>query len=226
MIYNNLIYFLVVIFALSTDTAPDAARIGPIPGFLGIFFLYFTFSFLCDKVYRKASKGSAGYFSAEKKLSLSAVFLFVFLFHFVDLKYYLHPLSLDNRLPVLENIGGIFFFYLFLVLMWQRGRLYYLGVFQRFYSPLSFVISNTKTNLPIILPWLVLSLVFDLLASADIPKIQQVLNTPACASALRPQSVNSPRFNCSARGKNSSPNPASAAVTSPPDSSSRAIQAL
>ena len=184
MIYNNLIYFLVVIFVLSTDTAPDVPRIGLIPGFFGIIFLYSLFSFICGKVYQKAGNRSAGYFSAEKKLSLSAVLLFVFLLHFFDLKYYLHPLSLDNRLPVLENIGGLLFFYLFLVLMWQKGRLYYLGVFQRFYSPLSFVISNTKTNLPIILPWLVLSLVFDLLAWADIPKIQQVLNSPAGDIAL------------------------------------------
>ena len=179
MIYNNLIYFLVVIFVLSTDTAPDAARIGLVPGFFGIIFLYFLFSFICGKVYRKAGKGSASYFSAEKKLSLSAVLLFILLLHFFDLKYYLHPLSLNNRLPVLENIGGLIFFYLFLVLMWLKGRSYYMAIFQRFYSPFSFVVSNTKTNLPIILPWLVLSLVFDLLAWLDIPGIQQVLDSPA-----------------------------------------------
>ena len=184
MIYNNLIYFLVVIFVLSTDTAPDAPRIALIPGFFGIIFLYSLFSFICGKIYQKAGKRSAGYFSAEKKLSLTAVLLFIFLLHFFDLKYYLHPLSFNNRLPVLENIGGLLFFYLFLVLMWQRGRLYYLVVFQRFYSPLSFIISNTKTNLPIILPWLILSLVFDLLAWIDIPGIQQVLNSPAGDIAL------------------------------------------
>ena len=179
MIYNNLIYFLVVIFVLSTDTAPETARIGAVPGFLGTIFLYSLFSFLCAKMYRKTSKGSAGYFAAEKKLSLFAVAFFVFLLHFFDLKYYLHPLSLNNQLPVLENIGGLIFFYLFLILMWQKGRPYYVVIFQRFYSPFSFIVSNTKNNLPIILPWLVLSLFFDLLTWLNIPGIQQILESPA-----------------------------------------------
>lgn len=179
MIYNNLIYFLVVIFVLSTDTTPEVATIGPVSGFLGTLCLYFLFSFICGKVYRKANKGSAGYFSAEKKLSILAVLLFVFLLHFFDLKYYLHPLSFNNRLPILENIGGLAFFYLFLVVMWLKGRPYYMVIFQRFYSPFSFVVSNTKTNLPIILPWLILSLVFDLLAWLDIAGLQEVLDSPA-----------------------------------------------
>ncbi|MCL7487185.1 MAG: M48 family metalloprotease [Desulfobulbaceae bacterium] len=179
MIFNNLLYFLVVIFVLSLDSAPETPRLAPAAGFFTTLSLYLFFYFLSGWVHRRARPGSAGYFSAEKNLSMAAVLLFVFLLHFVDLKYYLHPLSLDNRLPILENIGGLLFFYLFLVLMWLRARPYYLVIFQRLYSPLPFIVSNTRVNLPIILPWLLLSLVFDLLAWFEFPAVKRILDSPA-----------------------------------------------
>ena len=104
--------------------------------------------------------------------------LFIFLLHFIDLKYYLHPLSLGNRLPFLENLGCLIFYYFFLVLMWLRGRPHYQKIFQRFYSGLSFVVSNTRTNLPIILPWLVISAVFDTLVWMDLPGIKYAQESP------------------------------------------------
>lgn len=179
MIYNNLLYFLVVIFVLSTDTAPVSARISPVSGFLVTLFLYLLYSIICGRIYQRTGQGAAEYFSAEKKLSILAVLLFIFLLYFVDLKYYLHPLSFANRLPVLENIGGLAFFYFFLVLMWLRGRPYYQLIFHRFHSAFSFIVSNTKTNLPIILPWLSISLVFDLIAWLDLPGMKQFLDSPA-----------------------------------------------
>lgn len=179
MIYTNLLYFLVVIFSLSTDAAPESPRIGPFSGLLVTFSLYLLYAVLCRRIYRRAGQGTAGYFSAEKQLSLLAVLLFLFLQHFVDLKYYLHPLSFGNRLPVLENIGGLVVFYLFLVVMWLHGRPSYQVIFHRFYSAASFVASNTRSNLPIILPWLSLSLVFDLLAWLNLPGMRRVLESPA-----------------------------------------------
>jgi len=177
MIYNNLLYFLVVIFALASDTAPAKARMdfwAAIPVTLA---LYLLFSLVSARVFRRKEKGSAEYFSAERTLSILAVVLFIFLLHIVDLKYYLHPLSFDGHLPVLENIGGFFFFYLFLVLMWLQARPAYQRIFHRSYAALSFISSNTRANLPIILPWVVLSLVFDILAWLDLPGTKWLLES-------------------------------------------------
>jgi len=178
MIYNNLIYFLVVIFVLATDSVPESPRIGALAGFSVSLFLYLVFSYSCARVFRRAGSGASGYFSAEKTLCILAIILFSFLLHFVDLKYYLHPLSLGNRLPVLENIGGLAFFYLLLVIVWLHGRPYYQLVFHRRYPALAFIASNTRANLPIILPWLCLSLAFDLVAWLDLPRIKKMLESP------------------------------------------------
>ena len=62
--------------------------------------------------------------------------------------------------------------------------------------------------------------------SAQVENGSLMTTAPDCFSALRPQSFNSSHFNRSTRGRKSSPHPASAVVTSLPDSSNRANQAL
>jgi Zn-dependent protease with chaperone function len=179
MIYSNLIYFLVVIFVFSTATAPQAPDLAPyygLPLFLLVLLLFYRLS---GNLYGKALQGSSkAYFAAEKKLSMLAVLLFTGSIFVFDLKFYLQPLSLGNTLPVLENLAGLALFFLFLILMWLQARPAYQLLFGRPYSAVGFVLSNIKANLPIVLPWLALSLVFDLLVNLPFPRFQQLLDSP------------------------------------------------
>jgi len=178
MIYNNLIYFLVVIFALSTDRAPSTPLV---PFHLAaplVFLLCVLFTFICRKTFVRVREGSANsYFKAEQKLSILAVGLFLFVLYTFDLKYYLQPLTLGGRLPVFADYGGIGVFFVFLVLLWSTARRAYEKVFHRAYSSGSFIAANIKINLPIILPWLVLSLLFDLLSLMELPGLSQLMQT-------------------------------------------------
>jgi len=179
MIYNNLIYFLVVIFVFSTSTAPEAPLLAPYYGLPMLALVLFLFYRIAGKWYRRALLGaSREYFSAEKKLSILAVLLFVASVFIFDLKYYLKPLSFGDSLPVLENLAGLSLFFLFLSLMWLQARPAYQVLFHRTYTAVGFVLSNIKANLPIVLPWLVLSLVFDLLTALPFPRLQKLLTSP------------------------------------------------
>ncbi|NLB05568.1 MAG: hypothetical protein GX835_01155, partial [Desulfobulbaceae bacterium] len=51
-------------------------------------------------------------FSAERRFSFAAVGLFVGLVGLLDLKFYLQPLSIGDRLPVLTDIAGLAAFFL------------------------------------------------------------------------------------------------------------------
>ena len=178
MIYNNLIYFLVVIFAVTTDRIPDAPWINPLFGVPAMLFLYLVYSFIARYMFQRLKFGSSNeYFKTESRLSILAVIFFgVSLFVF-DLKYYLEPLSIGGRMPVFANYGGIAFFFVFFCLMWINARSEYQHIFHREYSPGRFVVANLKTNLPILLPWLVLTLVFDLLLLADLPGVAPLLDS-------------------------------------------------
>lgn len=178
MIYNNLLYFLVVIFVLSTDKAPEIPVLPPLAAVFLLSAVYAAYFILCGAIFsRVRNDGARAYFTAEKKLSILAVVLFVLLLHGLDLKYYVHPLSVGNRLPALENIGGLTFFFGFLILMWIRARVHYQVVFPRIHTPLSFIVSNIRANLPVILPWMALSFLFDLLALLNIPVLQDVMRS-------------------------------------------------
>ncbi len=179
MFYNNLIYFLVAIFVFSTSTAPKAPTLGPLSALFLSCLLLYGFSRIAARLYGRARRGSSRqYFAAEKKLSLLALLLFACMVYLLDLKYYLQPLSFGGRMPILVNAAGLGVFFLLLSIMWLRARPAYEAVFHRSYSAAAFVASNIKSNLPIVLPWLVLSLAFDLLAALPLPKFQEVMSSP------------------------------------------------
>ena len=178
MIYNNLIYFLVVIFVLSAATVPDMPRLDPWMGLSLFGLVLFAFYQIAGRWFRRISPGnSKAYFSAEKRLSIVAVLLFIASIFTFDLKYYLQPLSFNGFIPVLADLTGLLLFLVFLSLMWLQARPVYQVLFGRSYSPAAFVLSNIKANLPIVLPWMVLSLAFDLLAQLPIAGFQQLMDS-------------------------------------------------
>ncbi|CAK8711877.1 Zn-dependent protease with chaperone function [Candidatus Electronema aureum] len=177
MISSNLLYFLAVIFALSVSAAPKEPWLAPwlaLPLF-GLTLLIFRR--IAGREFKAAFHrgGASTYFAAESRLSLLAALFFVGAVFALDLKYYLQPLSLGGTLPVLENVGGLLLFFFFLVLIWLQGHPFYQMLFGRGTTAARFAATNIRVNLPIVLPWLTLSLTFDLLRQLPFPGLQQTL---------------------------------------------------
>lgn len=118
---------------------------------------------------------SAGYFKVEKKLTITALLFFLATLYLCDAKYYLAVLSFGNRLPAFVNISGLSLFLFYLALMWRVGRINYRHVFGRNYSAGEFILVNIKANLPIVLPWVALSLLNDLAALIPSPALHSFL---------------------------------------------------
>lgn len=178
MIYNNLLYFLVVIFIFSTDMPPETPWLAPHWALLCLAGATWAFSRLARWVFAVAGAGPAAYFGAEKRLSILAVLVFIGFVHLLDLKYYLTPLALGERLPFLVDIAGLACFFVLLALVWLHARTRYQALFGRSYTPWGFVWSNARANLPIVLPWLLLSLLFDLLKLLPVPALAELLRSP------------------------------------------------
>ncbi len=178
MSYNNLIYFLVVIFIFSTNTPPEKTTLSPLLGVINLLALPLLFYFLCSMIFLKMSSRSAGqYFKAEKKVSLLALLFFVFSVYGLNLKYFLQPLSFGDNMPVFVNFAGLCYFFVFLSVMWIKARKSYQSVFQKVYTARTFVLSNIRLNLPIVLPWLVITFIFDLLTFLSVPGLNKILES-------------------------------------------------
>jgi Zn-dependent protease with chaperone function len=178
MIYNNLLFFLVAIF-LFTMTSGTDAPLYPFPASLAILStLLFFFDRIAKRLYARVNRnGSKAYFDTEKRLSLLALLFYSVILFSCDIHYYLSPLSLNGQFPSFVNIGGVALFFLFLLLMWRRAKPVYEAIFGRHYSSRAFLISNTKANLPIVLPWIALSLAYDLLALLPFPEFAGFLHS-------------------------------------------------
>ena len=106
MFYNNLLCFLVAIFVFSASNPPEKPWLPPVVALALLLASLSLFAAVAGRQF--AAAASAGrYFRAERRLSFLAVGLFVALVGLLDLKYYLQPLSLGDRLPVLTDIAGL-----------------------------------------------------------------------------------------------------------------------
>ena len=176
--YTNLILFLVAIFLFSVAGTPESTMLSAWQaGLLCVFFLY-GFSRLSEYLFRRQARGrSSGYFKTEKQLSIVSLIFFSLTVYFCDPKYYLSMLPFAGPFPALVGFGGLLLFVIFLMIMWSRGRTAYEEVFAKKYSTTSFVLSNLKANLPIVLPWMVLSLLYDVVALLPVPGLQKIISS-------------------------------------------------
>ncbi len=173
--YNNLIIFLVAIFLFSVSSVPDTPLLPGWQGGVLFLFLLFCFERIAGRLFKRpGAAATAGYFRTEKQLSVCALCFFAATLYLCDLKYHLSLFSLEGSMPALINVIGLMFFVLYLALMWRAGRENYQNIFGQKYSNISFIVSNLRVNLPIVLPWIVLSLLYDLIAFLPFPGLQQL----------------------------------------------------
>ncbi|MDA8165239.1 MAG: M48 family metalloprotease, partial [Desulfobacteraceae bacterium] len=179
MIYNNLIYLLVVILILTTSSVPEAPRVEP--GLALLLFLAkgLLYQQLAHRAFRRQSVARASrYFATEQKLSILAILFFAVDVYFLDLQYYLARLPFAAKVESLTALGGLLLFFAYLAVLWLEARPRYEEVFGRRYTPRAFLLSNLKINLPIVLPWLLLSIIYDLLGLVPVPALQRALASP------------------------------------------------
>jgi len=175
VIYSNLLIFLTAIFLLSIDTIPDAPRVSWFEFLIVLIAGLGCYGFLARRLFgRRIAYTSSGYFLTEKRLSILALMFFGAVLFVGDVKYYLSLFSIGDRLPVLVNIAGLGLFFVFLAIMWLAARKSYGVVFGREYSKSAFLGANFKSNLPIVLPWIALSLIYDLLVLIPFSGLQSI----------------------------------------------------
>ncbi|OKY74613.1 MAG: hypothetical protein BM485_12235 [Desulfobulbaceae bacterium DB1] len=178
MIYNNLIYLIVVIFVLSTNGVPEVPQFGPL-SFLLLFCLKALGFVLVVRILLQGKRitQAADYFAAEQKLSIMAIIWLAVDVYFLDCQYYFALIPGSARLPILVSICGIMLFFFYLSILWLGARRQYGRIFGRNYAAGAFVTINLKNNIPIILPWLLLSLLADLLLLLPFPGIKRFFHS-------------------------------------------------
>lgn len=163
MIYNNLLYLLIVIFIFSTSVPsrqPDLEMSAGLVIFIikGLLFSMLTaHSFGTDNI-----NSDRRYFRTEQRLTIIAIIMFAADVYLLDCKYYLQLIIPANSLPTLLNLAGLALFFGYLSLIWLQARRHYIALFERHYSTSGFIIHNIRQILPFLLPWLAALVLVDL----------------------------------------------------------------
>lgn len=179
MIYHNLLYLIIVIFILTSSSIPEAPQLLPSASLLLFLFKATLFYFLARRLYRgKKIKRPASYFKAEQKLAILAIVSVAIDVYFLDCQYYFALIPYISRMPVLISLGGIMLYFGYMCIVWGVARSNYERLFDRTYSLSAFIGANLVNSLPILLPWLLISLFFDFLVLIPYPGFQNFLDSP------------------------------------------------
>jgi len=172
--YTNLILFLVAIFLFTIESVPKAPWLSSWQALALLIFLLAGYGKIARKLFsRQQATTAAGYFRTEKQLAVTALVFYGATLYCCDPKYYLLLLPLGNTMPALVNFAGLLLFIAYLALMWSAGQHNYERIFARNYRPLVFIRNNIKVNLPIVLPWIIISLLSDIVALLPLPGLQK-----------------------------------------------------
>jgi len=114
-------------------------------------------------------KNNEGYISAQyhrliARLSILAIFLFVMDVFILNLKGWIQMIPGIEPFSVLQGIAALFLFFFYLSTIWFFAYPAYRTIFRYEITRRSFIESHLRFNLPLLFPWMCLSLIYDLIA--------------------------------------------------------------
>jgi len=185
--YGNFIYFIVVLLIYTTYYPPESPYLGPVET-LGIFLLGVgilaistraAFHALSRKIAIKGTLGLHGVFDRLFiQQTVLAIIIFAINIYVLNLKFYFTTIPPFSGSPTLTALLFIGLFVGYLAVIWAGAYESYKDLFQTEISRRSYVLSNISFNLPIIMPWLLISTVIDIINILPFPAPKRLLATP------------------------------------------------
>jgi Zn-dependent protease with chaperone function len=173
--FNHIIYFIVVLLVFSVSYSGKSPENSLFLTSGMIFFSWVGFCLYCHRVFERIRteywKGpgedgrlTARFQRAQVTLSFLAIFLFSLFTFLCNLKYWILLIPGFKSFTVFQGLLAMALFFAFLCTIWYFAVPAYRELFGIDISRKSYILSNSRLNLPILFPWAVLSLIYDLLS--------------------------------------------------------------
>lgn len=188
MILSNFLYFIVAILFFSVAPLAPSGVFTPVQNLMAIvvillgFWHFNRYKFTQlrirlnnEEISLEAAKKE--YFTHINIHFIIAIILFVFEIFAFDLKSLVLQAAVPGFFEFFGIIGGVAVFILHLSIVWYWGFRTMGDVLEIGDSARGYIRSNIKFNLFIVIPWLIFSIIFDLLR-LFFPESEVILNTP------------------------------------------------
>lgn len=186
--FNNIIYFIIVLLLFNVSYT-DSDQVKPFLYCLVMFILCWgVLVFYCRAGFARLVKllestsGAAGpgaYGKLTLRLSIISVFIFsldVFVF---NLKYWIEKIPFIGSSYVLQGLAAIACFLFYLSTIWYYACPAYRLIHNNHIDRSTFISGNIKLNIPVIFPWLLLALSFDLISVSPWKTLNDFAETPS-----------------------------------------------
>ena len=173
--FNNIIYFIIVLLIFYIAYPSKTPENSLYYTLAMLFLTWLAFAGYCRwgirrlldrfKEYAEEHAHLTGeYLGLVFRLCILAIFLFAIDVNIFHLKYWLQIIPGLKYFSVLQGVLALTLFFVYLGTIWYFSHSAYKVVFRTKISRKSFIISNSKLNMPILFPWLLLSISHDLLS--------------------------------------------------------------
>ncbi len=178
MSYNNLLYLLVVIFLLSARPIPEHVDLPFWQAALLFIGKFAFFYFMCRRFFSASRVYQVRkYLQAEKHLTFLAIGFLAMDIYLLDCLYYFSLLPFAAAVPTLARFVGLLLFFTYLATIWYAAAIRSMSIFGRVTKTRQFITENIRSNLPIVLPWLFISLLLDVLNLLPIPAVRAFMDS-------------------------------------------------
>jgi Zn-dependent protease with chaperone function len=169
--YGHFIYFIVVLLIYSTYYPPEEPYFGPITTvllFIALCFIFAevtrrSFARLLGRAQQEGSRRLHGRFDRIfTRQAMVAIALFAADLYVLNLKGLISGLPPFSYSPTLMAAFFVALFAGYLAVIWACGHQAYTILFRSDVSKKAYVLSNLRFHLPVVLPWLAISLLTDL----------------------------------------------------------------
>jgi Zn-dependent protease with chaperone function len=187
--FNNIIYFIIVLLIFNISYQKPSSEVSLFYSLVMLFVTWAVFAGLCRISFQhlahhvrheKEAEGAPAshYHRLELKFSVLAIFLFALDVYFFHLRYWLQSIPGLRYFSALQGILALSLFMAYLGTIWYSSHTAYAAAFQVTVSRRAFIVSNIKLNVPILFPWVILSLIYDLIILIPWTRSWPPLNEP------------------------------------------------
>ncbi len=172
--YNSILIFITALF-LFNASLPGAPPSLPfwllLPLTLSLLAGFYLAARLC---FRHFLKKGVPYQKTELLFSVFALVVFEVILICCQPGYYLATLPFAKSITALQSAGGIALFLALLAIVWLAGH----NAISSKSSAGKMLLDNLQTNLPVILPWLLVTLLYDIITIQPFALLRSLVNSP------------------------------------------------
>ncbi|MBN2060138.1 MAG: M48 family metalloprotease [Deltaproteobacteria bacterium] len=187
--FNNIIYFIIVLLVFNINYPKSSQLLSPVYSLGMIFPCWLIFLGYCRVSFHRFIKRTSGsgnydgrltgeYHNLIMKLSITAILLFCLDIYLFDIKSWMQIIPVVNQFSVLQGSIALIIFISYLATIWYCAHPAHSVIFKTKLSRKSFIRSNLHLNIPILFPWLALTLIYDLIAVSPWGGPYSLINRP------------------------------------------------